>query len=1200
MKQSLAPIMRSSSVLRALCAVILSVGISLLGMHPVAAQTTTTTSTTPANTTTTNGTPSNTANVTATAAQIQAAQQQGAQIGYAMQSAPVIDANGNVVQNANGSVATTSNSSATAQSSAAMVQGLLGINGFQSAGSSGSSVTFGGVATTTSGVNISCNSPSGTVVSAAGVLFMFSKCDIKNNTITAIEGQICTAINTGGLCDATGDYSAMLSLTAGAYSTVNGSSVGVGCNNSIRTCQLTITAANDSTVTGTGLTAKAAAQQPNELQGAIATTVNSGTYQGEMTSQQSIVDCYTANQTSFAANGSVSTCDKATTASVAGGPAGTACTPTTTCTKQVTTTQAYTSTCTREFPVTNYTCPSTTPTKTCTDDLNSATGAISNASCADSDIAGATLVGTVAASCTSFVSAPDGSQTCTDTPETKYYVFTAQATVAGSGQCTASPNPINGNFGPAVCDTTAQDTQNNCATGGWFGRTLSDQECQGNTTTASGTAIFTQFGYQQKAGCGYCINDSVSYLCQGKPTATNGSDTCATTNLSGCTLTGVTAQSTQGGVTLSQLETYNCSSTVTSCAQTQTSNTCASADASYGVAAMPVTTDSSTGAFSQAIAASTVVDAVAQSVQGSAATPGTPLSLFPGVNERCREPLGFVSGLLSTNCCKTSLTKTGGALIDGCNDQEVSLAAARRSKYTYYLGEYCSSRIKFLFFSTCVQNTQVYCAFQGMLPRIIQVQGRQQLAALAASTQGAVMQNHEFDFSYYSGNGGWQPPVSVNGVQTAFFQQPSYCTDPTTAAATLSANANAAPCSPNLDVWFATCENTAGCGALPDDPTGGSATGTWVLTPVDPLSVTSTTISEHAIAQGACNTSTQKCSYQVSAWPAGSAGAIFLSQQVNFGIYNAPVISGSASLAIIGNTAFRPVGVHAPTATAATAAPVNTITGTLPSTIPAQVSLDGGTTWSTFNLPTRISSQFYLPGSQIEVTGGCTALAAMCDYTLTGSVEVAAKPWGSVSNPDCSGFTMTQFSEINISKMDLSEWTASISQQVSANTSTFAAQAQAQAATNASASNTQLQGQNSTTGGITPLTAVVNPLQALGPFTATVTIAGNWPAAGITPDDPISNVEIDWGDCSAPGGAQESPAGGFTATHLYQAPNTPGMCDSAGAASSSNPRNLNEIIKLKINSKSGQHTYNLTVVDAWQDYQNLNGPGSATVTGPPN
>jgi hypothetical protein len=221
----------------------------------------------------------------------------------------------------------------------------------------------------------------------------------------------------------------------------------------------------------------------------------------------------------------------------------------------------------------------------------------------------------------------------------------------------------------------------------------------------------------------------------------------------------------------------------------------------------------------------------------------------------------------------------------------------------------------------------------------------------------------------------------------------------------------------------------------------------------------------------------------------------------------------------------------------------------------------------------------------------------MCDYTLTGSVEVTAKPWGSVSKPDCSGFTLTQFSELNIGKMDLSEWTATIQTKILPNTSTFATQATAQAQANqTNGSNPQLQ--SGPVGGITPMTAAVSPLQALGPFTAQLTVSSNWPAAGILPNDPISSVEIDWGDCSGASAASAQPSGGYAAQHLYRAPNTAGMCDSNGAANPLSPRNLNEVIKLTIRSSSGTHAYQLNVINAWQDFQSTNGPGSASTTGP--
>src|SRR5690606_41699499 len=92
----------------------------------------------------------------------------------------------------------------------------------------------------------------------------------------------------------------------------------------------------------------------------------------------------------------------------------------------------------------------------------------------------------------------------------------------------------------------------------------------------------------------------------------------------------------------------------------------------------------------------------------------------------------------------------------GCEMPEVELAAARRSNYTVYIGEYCSKKMKFP--SRCLRRTQTYCAFNGILPRLIHEQGRVQLAQIAASGYGADVLRTNLNFSHLEARDGrWAP-----------------------------------------------------------------------------------------------------------------------------------------------------------------------------------------------------------------------------------------------------------------------------------------------------------------------------------------------------------------------------------------------------------------------------------------------------------
>ena len=89
--------------------------------------------------------------------------------------------------------------------------------------------------------------------------------------------------------------------------------------------------------------------------------------------------------------------------------------------------------------------------------------------------------------------------------------------------------------------------------------------------------------------------------------------------------------------------------------------------------------------------------------------------LFKGTAQSCHKP---VLGL--ANCCGGN----GVPLIGACSSAEQQLAVKIDAGFTHYIGTYCSSS----FLGVCDSKKKVYCAFTSKLTRILQEQGRPQVA----------------------------------------------------------------------------------------------------------------------------------------------------------------------------------------------------------------------------------------------------------------------------------------------------------------------------------------------------------------------------------------------------------------------------------------------------------------------------------------
>lgn len=96
----------------------------------------------------------------------------------------------------------------------------------------------------------------------------------------------------------------------------------------------------------------------------------------------------------------------------------------------------------------------------------------------------------------------------------------------------------------------------------------------------------------------------------------------------------------------------------------------------------------------------------------------TSIDVFTGSKSTCSK---FVAS--TVDCCDDSGWANGS--MSGCSNDDLTLIEQRKNKVTHYVGTYCHKELKP--FNTCIEYRESYCAFNGMLARIVQEGARVQL-----------------------------------------------------------------------------------------------------------------------------------------------------------------------------------------------------------------------------------------------------------------------------------------------------------------------------------------------------------------------------------------------------------------------------------------------------------------------------------------
>lgn len=1082
-------------------------------------------------------------------------------MGAALNMAPVIDAEGRIVPGQSSGAAL--NSGQGLQDGMRLLQGMTGIEGVDNLQGAGQSGLTGATARMTGSADFNCQFERGARKSVAGVLVRLDACVLApgSQRVVSVSLGVCEAALDGAQCTAA-DFAAKSGIPANTYVEFDRTRVGVGCSDSRAVCRVTVTASYSIATSGATL-ASQSQQKAATLEGKTLADGFKAAYTSEAFSEKYVEegarlkDCIDGNEAS-AADGTVRTCDGKQTVETR--PKA-SCAETRTCARTVESVSEFTRSCVRTFPLTTWHCNKEMETRECLVTTVVATGERSS-SCEDADIVGGELVATVDEECIDTNAGGD----CLKKQAREQYVFPDKVTTVG--ECYAAPMPLAGPYSPSICaQGRPEDVEVQCASDGWFGRTLPDSECVGS----DGLPL----DFRNKAGCGVCIKQEVGQTCYAQQPNSAAADTCGTgEDFAGCALSEAAPESVVSGLVISQRETYTCKQTQSQCVEWTQSVDCQGDDLTWGTDRGPGTGYSDTGTMSQALAQAGVLNAIQQSVNEGGDTQA--IRIFSGKDSRCRQPVGFLK-FLSNDCCRISLERPGGSRpLHECSAADVELAAARRSNFTVYIGDYCSSKSGLT--RRCRARTQTYCAFPGLLPRIVQEQGRAQLAQMVGSSADAQVQTASLRFKYYADTAGWGSPVTVNGVTVVPWQQSKAC------AVLPGSDTGSRPenCG-NLTLWVAVCERPQGCsrnpGAgldLPAVPEIGSQY--WLIAEVNPLRNVTTVVSRYATVKGACDTASGECRYEVSAWPAGVGGKAILARLLSFPVQESSSAQGNQTV-MLGDYMLRGLSLQSGAST----------TTALPATMQLRFSSNAGATWSTITVPSVIDGEIAVPGTDVRIAGGCQAAANLCEYRVVAPVSVAMKPWGSAQAPDCSGFTMSQVSVLDFSKMDLSEWLRSVSAKITdgalgglAATATRQAQAFGDVLRSGNVRSSPPMQQK---------TAVVSPVQGFGPFTATVSVSGFYPYAKGNPDedrDPVYRVEVDWGDCTETtvadpvGGTSGGAAGsGFQARHVYPSPDKV-LCSPREGS-------IDHIVKVTIYAQSGVYVEQLTVRNAWRSFAD---PGS--------
>lgn len=343
---------------------------------------------------------------------------------------------------------------------------------------------------------------------------------------------------------------------------------------------------------------------------------------------------------------------------------------------------------------------------------------------------------------------------------------------------------------------------------------------------------------------------------------------------------------------------------------------------------------------------------------------------------------------------------------------------------------------------TQVDEYQRWCEFDSMLSRIIQEQGREQLAELASQNAGGA-KTKTAKFPFYQSSGGWTDEINVNGNRVRFWKWKEECATNEGYTNSMLAGYD---CPSSPDIYAAVCSEDS-CGTPPDHPVYGFSPG-WETHRLEAEDHHVRALNRYSVVEGGCFED-GSCEYKVHAWKAGAGGQMKIPIDMKWPINFPKTGWGEFSWA------HNNVHFEAYTNPLSTETPTRGLRMCIGSSYQCQYDSD----WKEINIKNDINNMnnYINNAPPVSLTGGCADTE--CEFRATVEVNLTAKPWYTYSEkeyepcmlevlgscvtkasttydrqykPDCSGFTIDEFLALDLGDMDFSEYVETLSEKAKA------------------------------------------------------------------------------------------------------------------------------------------------------------------------
>jgi hypothetical protein len=601
----------------------------------------------------------------------------------------------------------------------------------------------------------------------------------------------------------------------------------------------------------------------------------------------------------------------------------------------------------------------------------------------------------------------------------------------------------------------------------------------------------------------YCVEETLTYVCQepSEPCVEEGDgETCQLVNAE-C-VSESSSDSPYGCLTEEQ--TWQCSSKTEVCKEVGFVNTC-DLTGTNGLQ------NGSQADHSAALADLATGMQIAKAIENNIS--GIPPKVFGGEEVYCTRTL--IGSLIGNNCCSSN-AEVGDGGFGECTAMDEKTAVARKADRAKFIAsaDHIRQYIDLAvggFCSFTEKKREYYCAFDSLLARLIQEQGREQLKNIA---EGQIPGGTTtLSFQYAEGTGSW--------------------TTRTVAGYTVRVKTHKAACDTLTSEGSADCPDSLQT-LLEIFGNGEDIQRTLAVTERESLALSRTLMVMPGSFGSYCNFDVEsqsfgKCEIRVKAWGA-SAGQITAPVSINASRYaNAsqwgPLVYGGDDWEF----QLWQVGFN------------NTaIPDDQPVTLRWRHGI--GATWQSVSLPSPLSPDDGRTINGAPVYGQCRS--GECEYTVRIPLDGVIKPWvASYSERqhgceqrytlDCSGFSIAEFQMLDISKMDLSEFEASITDKVKddlPDADDYQATALPQALEGADLANAGIRSEiPNDDPTASQYSAWLSEGEILTGQSITAFASIRWPSNEA--DDPVASARVKWGDGTS--GLMTQTSDRFTATKRF-------------------------------------------------------------------